>query len=1085
MASGQASRASSPAAFSRHIGAQTAQHASWISRRADRIQRAAAWDGNLGNVSPALMDRFSQRVADRVQHSARAHQINAFAGGDNLEDGMDMPLVTNEGQITPLSEGGSDETPFEFGSFSPENVQRKPAALQAEAPAAPPMSNAVRERAEQLRRSMATNTPAPAIQPSRMPGISLPSSAANPAGAPAPRVTMQRAKPVSRVEEIGKGSAPRPAAPMPPMPEPPNAAVQRSAPSPSPRPASPSVPVPTVQRAAIPPSVVQGQGHLTQMLNARFKPKLDTARNPDAAGDAGTLGDDFSGDNDAGTPGSNMTMPRISRSVQTPARSDFPGINDDLTPRAPVQRSPAPDAGDVSSPHLPDAPARPVSSPAPTDAPVPTPKARVLRKPVMPNVATPPSAPLKPPTSPPSASTPVVQRKRDASAPAQGDLNDASEVSAETPAIDAPSTLPQLQRSAGDDLPAMPAQRVGATDASAPLPPAIQRETRFDADSTDVMPVVAPAAKADAPAADISDAPAIQRSSPDQAILPTATLPPAPGVQRSPVPESPVASMPEGDEVASAPAEMILHAPSAPTDAEAVAPVVQRSLAPDAPASAATQDASSVTSSADAGNAPVGAMQRSAASSTTESGQPLAPTHVSVVTPEADLPEMILRAPAALPIDGTAVEAAAPAWEAPKVQRSPAQVPNVQPGEQGKHAEVTVGSPEAAPAIQRMSVNPVANAEAGAPDLPDVSDEMPLVQRTPADDTDGQDESGNSASTAPAIQRAQSPSPKSLAQQQPPATSSMPAVQRKAEPAQASLSSQAGQSTPDVLQHAPNEPQALRVDASGDLTLRAPASRVAEEVVTGLDEAPSTPAEPRVVQRATRVGSEAGMPAALPVPKVGVPRKAAQQSDAPATPSIQRSNAEMVLRSPDVAVSNATDEAGELVDAATPAWAGQSAPFVQRALLDDLKPAKQRAGVGSVDMPVLRAVTRDAGESAMPEARTLSMPIVQRAAVKQERQAAQAAQTRPENPFVALQERADRMPVVQRAPAVEAPDVQRASDTEMSAAKSGGSSAPTPTAAAPAADRAITDAELTRAAQRLLPIIKRMLAVERERQFGR
>jgi hypothetical protein len=159
-------------------------------------------------------------------------------------------------------------------------------------------------------------------------------------------------------------------------------------------------------------------------------------------------------------------------------------------------------------------------------------------------------------------------------------------------------------------------------------------------------------------------------------------------------------------------------------------------------------------------------------------------------------------------------------------------------------------------------------------------------------------------------------------------------------------------------------------------------------------------------------------------------------------------------------------------------------PFVQRAFAESLRPVKPRVGVSTVDMPVLRAVTRDAGEAVMPESRALAMPIVQRAVVKQERATAQEAQVRPVNPYVAQQERAERMPVVQRSPAAETPDVQRAGDAEM-AAKMGESSAPGVSATQGVTDRAITEAELLKTAQRLLPIIKRMLAVERERLFGR
>ena len=72
------------------------------------------------------------------------------------------------------------------------------------------------------------------------------------------------------------------------------------------------------------------------------------------------------------------------------------------------------------------------------------------------------------------------------------------------------------------------------------------------------------------------------------------------------------------------------------------------------------------------------------------------------------------------------------------------------------------------------------------------------------------------------------------------------------------------------------------------------------------------------------------------------------------------------------------------------------------------------------------------------------------------------------------------MPVVQRAQASETPDVQRV----VTDGNSMEAPAPSPSIT-PAQNRAVSDDELTRAAQRILPIIKRMLAVERERFFGR
>jgi hypothetical protein len=146
-----------------------------------------------------------------------------------------------------------------------------------------------------------------------------------------------------------------------------------------------------------------------------------------------------------------------------------------------------------------------------------------------------------------------------------------------------------------------------------------------------------------------------------------------------------------------------------------------------------------------------------------------------------------------------------------------------------------------------------------------------------------------------------------------------------------------------------------------------------------------------------------------------------------------------------------------------------------------LKLAQPMRALGTSDLPVLRTVTH-AGSEHAPEVRTLAMPIVQRAAVKQQQQ--QASETRPANPFVAQQERAASMPVVQRAPAVsEVSEVQRSSDADALVGAIAKSEAGND--ASPARSRPISDAELTRAAQRILPLIKRMLAVERERLFGR
>lgn len=138
--------------------------------------------------------------------------------------------------------------------------------------------------------------------------------------------------------------------------------------------------------------------------------------------------------------------------------------------------------------------------------------------------------------------------------------------------------------------------------------------------------------------------------------------------------------------------------------------------------------------------------------------------------------------------------------------------------------------------------------------------------------------------------------------------------------------------------------------------------------------------------------------------------------------------------------------------------------------------AVRKASVGMTDMPVLRMAARAVGDNA-PEARTLSMPIVQRAAMKQEKQAMEEAQARPANPFVVEQARSNSMPVVQRKPAASTvPEVQRVETSEPAKVES---------KPAASSNRSISDAELTRAAQRILPLIKRMLALERERLFGR
>jgi hypothetical protein len=1095
------------------------------------MERAAAWNGDVGSVSPALVDRFSQRVADRVQRSTRAHQVDSFSGGDNLDGPLDMPLVTNEGSITPLSDGGSDETPFEFGSFSPENVQRK--AAPADAPAAPPpMPNALRERAEQLRQSMATNTPAPpiapspgapAIQPSRIPGINLP---ATPANVPAPRVTMQRAKPISRVEEIGTGSAPKPAAPDARMPEPPKTAVQRSAQTPSPQPASPSVPVPTVQRA-IPPSVVQGQGRLTQMLQARFKPKLEQARNPDAsdASDASFVSGEPGDSGAASAPDiSSAPTPRISRSAQPPAPADFLGSTADLTPRAPLQRLVAPDAGDAA-PSTMGAPLpapRPAAPPAPaTD--VPTPKARALRKPATP------------------APAPGIQRKAESSAPAEpGQRGSGEPAEPAQPAPAAAQSVPPtpVQRVADDDAPvnatvaaqaaplqAAPpqVQRQAADETPADAPSAlssapvlIQRDVRDDAGSTDEMdmPVVAPAARADAPEAQA--APAVQRSPADlpqtpdtptasEVSTPSAALPATPGsasaagqpIQRKtePAPAAPGPSV----EASPAPADLILRAPAAPGDAPATIETGE--------AAANTSGNSQASTPARVQPASAGAMAAPAVQRSTLPSAPATPQGADTVPqpmpPIADAtPSEVQRSPSA---DATASAPATPLAETPMpelILRAPAEaqwdegVTSAQLEEGAAHDSVpAVTAPPAlqgstvpadAPAVQRMAVNAPAEPTPDAADLPPAGDAMPLVQRAPAENTadaDGADDASNAGDMpgasparkpAPAIQRATSAAAKPEGTPPPPTTASAPATP-------------ANDSTMGVIQRQEDGAPVLRADAADDLTLRAPAPREADAGTPAATDAPVAMAPvqplstaPQQVQRAAR--SEAGMSAApdAPAPKARAQRNAPSapsMQGSPATSPMEPSNAEMVLRSPALPRGDAATDAG--------ADAGAVRPLAGRAGADTLKPAKMKAGLGMIDMPVLRAVTREAGEAVTPEARTLSMPIVQRAAVKHEREMAQEAQARPANPFVAQQERAERMPVVQRAPAAEAPDVQRAEDAEM-AAKIGESSAPPSSSASQGvADRAITEAELLKTAQRLLPIIKRMLAVERERLFGR
>lgn len=1174
MASGLASHASLPSVASsttRPIGAQTAQQAAWISRRADRIQRAAAWDGNVGNVSPALVDRFSQRVADRVQRSTRAHQVDSFAGGDNLDGSLDMPLVTNDGSITPLSEDGSDETPFEFGSFSPENVQRKAAPQPAIAPAAPPpMSHALRERAEQLRRSLADGTPAPppAITPSPISSLLQPSRATG-ASVPAPRVSMQRAKPVSRVEEIGIGRAPKPAPPAAPTPEPPSQAVQRKAQTPSSRPASPSVPVPTVQRAAIPPNVVQGQGRLTQMLNARFKPKLDTARNPEAP--STPANDNFS-DSDAGI--SDAPVPRISRKAQPPA--DVPGVSDDLTPRAPIRHAPAHHADDAAPPDVPASPSHPTALPSPADVSVPTPKARVLRK---------PATPTMPATSPLPA--PVVQPRPDDRAAAAMPASSIKSASTDAPSSSVQPTTPAqdasvstVQRKAADrsQTDVQPESAAEPAIPSAPTnTPAIQRETSVDA--TGEMPLVAPAVK-DTPATshDSTDGnalivqrsvsetplassqsnvePAIQRSTaqdtapaavskPNQVIeakleppamvlrtpATSASTEPLPAnedapsedaapaapaitntVQRSIAPAAP--ATPTGISAESS-ADLTLRTPATPASTEpaptseyapsegaapatrAVTKAVQRSLAPAAPVSETGTRAEApadltlrmpATPASDVSNAEVmtsasPTVQRSVVPDVVPSTPANAPVPAqSNEGAGVDLPEMTLRMPAALQPSDTSDSTPNKGTITPILQRS-AQ----------SYAPDTPISSESAtqPAIQRVALNPPPTPEADATDALDVNAVMPLVQRALIDETgDAVVADDNAAPAARALT---------------PAAST---------PSQAGVTSNTGQ-TPaasdsmGVIQRATVIP-GTHDDAAGDLTLRVPATREADAPVHQQQDgsAPSTP----VVKAAPVVQRTADTSATTHAPSAAKPFAQSERVQRDATmpprssmdkPAIQRSaSSEMVLRSlaasPKLPTQDAPAGQGMSQDIAEPATYEADAtpmPLVQRAfaadaakssgsrMKADAMPALRMRGLGMSDMPVLRGVTQPATEAA-PEVRTLSMPIVQRAAVKQEQQAAQEAQARPANPFVAQQERIERMPVVQRKPAVsEVPEVQRELDPDAAAVKPEGGNATAPAQATP--NRAITDAELTRAAQRILPLIKRMLAIERERLFGR
>lgn len=1052
MASGPASRASLPVVASgRPIGAQVLQRVAWMGRRADRIQRSTVVDGDVGGVSPALVDRFSQRVADRVQRNTRAHQVDSFAGGDNLDDQLDMPLVTNEGSITPLSDGASDETPFEFGSFSPENVQRKPIEPQAVAPAAPPMSESLRARAEQLRRSMAEGTPAPAVHPSQNTPAIQPSRAPIAAmpGTPVPRAGVKRAKPISRVEEIGKGSAPKPATPAAPpsqlAPQPP--AVQRSVQTPSPN-------TPAVQRAIAPPNVVQGQGRLTQLLNTRFKPKLDQARNPDQAEHT-----EASMDFDAGI--TDAPSPRISRSAMPPADDTSSSISDDLTPRTPVRRTPSQDAGRTAASGA-ETVASPLPSAAPADVPVPTPKARILRKPASPAPAQNTSSAIQRKVEAPR----VTDSGSPSALPAQAHAPQ-SPVSSPTPSIKPGESMPPVQRAAANET--APASEMAGSDNNAP---AIQREARFDAAADDAMPLIAPASKAEPLMAGSSDAPSIQR----ETILSTSESHRDP-MQRAIATEAKPAVEPiaattnkqtgEDDRPA---VRQDTHAPlTAPQPAD-----IQRSEDMTLPPAELTLRTPSV-----------------AASPETPASEDA--THTAAPS-NTDGPANVQRSVAPPPLNAQAESAATtfddltlqtprPATDAVErapsdtVQRSTTQALISDEGETltsqrallTSKAMAVAATPaqDSPPALERMTVNAPTTTIAPAEDATDVSATMPLVQRAPAEKALHSDESPSSQTNADVAS--------------PPSTvpSTTPAVQRTTTPAANVLPSspsvlpagiaqtEAGEIQRDVTPKTP----ALRKDASVDLTLRAPVQQADEPAAQPAAEMPA------IVQRAVDSGTPAIQPATSQSP--------AQRGAS--APSIQRSSDDVqVLRAPAQPTPVTTVQPISPANAAAATEASIiTAPaltWVQRTTKEGVNAsspsmaAVRKASVGMTDMPVLRMAARAVGDNA-PEARTLSMPIVQRAAMKQEKQAMEEAQARPANPFVVEQARSNSMPVVQRKPAASTvPEVQRVETSEPAKVES---------KPAASSNRSISDAELTRAAQRILPLIKRMLALERERLFGR
>jgi hypothetical protein len=1024
MAAGPASRATSPAISTRNtIGAQISRDAKWISRRAERIERAAAWNGELGAVSPALVDRFSQRVAERVQRSTRSHQVDAYSGGDNLDSQLDMPLVSNEGSLTPLSEGSGNDTPFAFGAFSPEHVQRKPVLPQAEAPAAPPpMSAALRERAEQLRRSLATNTPAPVLNPSpKTPAMPASRAPAVPTTTPAaPRI--MRARPTTRIEEIGVGKAPPPAPAMPPVPEPPkpSPAQMQQAPSPRPTPTA-ALPTPNVQRTALPPQVVQGQGRLTQMLNARFKPKLDEARNPDAPSAAASDRDDFSGD--AGTPGSTAPAANISRSALPPA-------DNDLTPRAPVRRVPVEDASAINV----DAPA---------EMPVPTPKPRVLRKPALP-ASTPPKpatvpavqrtvdAPSAPSTQRPlptmTPAMPTVQRvtQNEASSQSEASAPSAPAAQRKADAPSAPSTqspLPAVQRVAQDEAPSQP-------EASAPQAPldaaASQREQTQKSEPAVALPLAAPA---QLPAANPNN----------DAALPAS-------------PDAPVQRKPHGESASPAPQGAFAQ-PNAPVTSE----TIQRSTLP---ATTALQQAETpATPAHPISDAPADLTLRKPQSAPAEDASPpetvqhtatteartdatLQPHGKSSITQEAPAPiqRMTVNAPPAVALAETPADAAATDAAMPLAQRAPAMSDGNADADVDANIDSGAGAdakPLATPAMQRTVVSTppeTVNVDVASSDV-----DMPLVQRAPALTDD----------------RGDTHAPADAAQPATPSAQATPAVQHEMASAsqQSSTASSIARSV-GVIQHAP---AALPQIADEALPLQTPGAREAD--VPAVDAA--SPAVQRQMDRSATTATR------TPV-------------DVGAT--VLKRSGEMVLRSPAVHEADAT---GVIRDTSIvhrqPSTVKTDAPAsVQRKA--GSKSLQRAAGVALADMPVLRAATREAGDGIAPETRALSMPIVQRAAVKQERQAAQAVQERPVNPYMVAKARAEAMPVVQRAPANDAPEVQRAL-VEVDAAASAATTKSTQQA--PAESRAISEAELTQAAQRILPIIKRLLAVERERLFGR